>query len=266
MAMRRPVSLGAERDSRVAVHIEGVSKRFTTGGREIEALGSTSLAISAGEFVSVVGPSGCGKSTLLRLVAGLDAPSSGRIEIGRDRPGDGRGDGRVGFVFQDPVLLPWLSALENVRFPLDTSSVGRAEADRTARAMLALVGLQLFEDALPKALSGGMRQRVSIARALSYDPALLLMDEPFGALDLLTRDRLNDELLRIWTATGKTIILVTHSVEEAAYLSDRVFVMSARPGVIKKVYSVDLERPRGEVTKLDPRFHTLMAALRRDLA
>ena len=217
--------------------------------------------MNRGEFVSIIGPSGCGKSTLLRILAGLETASGGSIEV----DGGGRARQRVGFVFQEPVLLPWLSALENVRFPLDTAGVARAEADSRAEDLLKLVGLTGFEAALPRALSGGMRQRVSIARALSYDPSLLLMDEPFGALDLITRDRLNDELLSIWAQTKKTILFVTHSVEEAAYLSDRVVVMSSRPGRIKTVYNVNLPRPRGEGTKLDPSFHQLMADLRRDL-
>ncbi|MCZ8106021.1 MAG: ABC transporter ATP-binding protein [Burkholderiales bacterium] len=238
--------------------MQGVSKVFG-GSPGVVALEPTDLSISAGEFVSIIGPSGCGKSTLLRIIAGLDTATAGAVVYG-----EGVGS-RSGFVFQEPVLLPWLTALENVRFPLDTAGMPRHEADQRARDLINLVGLTGFETALPRTLSGGMKQRVSIARALSYDPALLLMDEPFGALDLLTRDRLNDELLRIWTATRKTIVLVTHSVEEAAYLSDRVVVMTRRPGAIKRVYEIALARPRGEPTKLDATFHRLMADLRRDL-
>ncbi|WP_342363289.1 ABC transporter ATP-binding protein [Terrarubrum flagellatum] len=241
------------------IRARGVAKHFSTRGARVEALRPVDLDVARGEFVSIIGPSGCGKSTLLRIIAGLETASEGAIEI------DSAASQRAGFVFQDAVLLPWLTAQENVRFPLDVSGVARADADATAQKLLALVGLQGFEKALPRALSGGMRQRVSIARALSYDPPLLLMDEPFGALDLLTRDRLNDELLAIWTATTKTILFVTHSVEEAAYLSDRVVVMSPRPGTIKRIYDVPLKRPRGEQTKLDPAFHQLMADLRRDL-
>jgi NitT/TauT family transport system ATP-binding protein len=243
------------------ITIRGVHKDFSIDGSKVTALSPTDLDVSRGEFVSIIGPSGCGKSTLLRILAGLETATGGSIEIA-DR---GSAQQRVGFVFQDPVLLPWLSALENARFPLDTAGVTRAEANDRATHLLKLVGLSGFESALPRALSGGMRQRVSIARALSYDPSLLLMDEPFGALDLITRDRLNDELLSIWAQTKKTILFVTHSVEEAAYLSDRVVVMSARPGRIKSVYDVSLARPRGESTKLDPAFHQLMASLRRDL-
>jgi NitT/TauT family transport system ATP-binding protein len=243
------------------IEIRGVHKEFSIDGAVVTALSPTDLDVSRGEFISIIGPSGCGKSTLLRILAGLETPSGGSITLD-----DGSSaQQRVGFVFQEPVLLPWLSTLENVRFPLDTAGIARTQADRRAADLLKLVGLNGFETALPRALSGGMRQRVSIARALSYDPALLLMDEPFGALDLITRDRLNDELLSIWAQTKKTILFVTHSVEEAAYLSDRVIVMSARPGRIKSVYNVDLARPRGEGTKLDPAFHQLMADLRRDL-
>lgn len=240
------------------VAVQRVSKVFG-GPQPVAALEPTDLSIGTGEFLSIIGPSGCGKSTLLRIIAGLDSATTGTVVYGENV------GARAGFVFQEPVLLPWLTAVENVRFPLDTAGMSRRTADEKAYELIALVGLAGFENALPRTLSGGMKQRVSIARALSYDPTLLLMDEPFGALDLLTRDHLNDELLRIWTATRKTIVLVTHSVEEAAYLSDRVVVMTQRPGSIKRVYDIALARPRGEPTKLDPTFHRLMADLRRDL-
>jgi NitT/TauT family transport system ATP-binding protein len=243
------------------IKIRSVHKDFSIDGAKVTALSPTDLDVGRGEFISIIGPSGCGKSTLLRILAGLETASGGTIEV-EDRSSSRQ---RVGFVFQEPVLLPWLSALENVSFPLDTAGVAQAEAESRAMDLLKLVGLTGFETALPRALSGGMRQRVSIARALSYDPSLLLMDEPFGALDLITRDRLNDELLSIWAQTKKTILFVTHSVEEAAYLSDRVVVMSPRPGRIKNIYNVNLPRPRGEGTKLNPAFHQLMADLRRDL-
>jgi len=243
------------------IHAEQMSKTYAGRRGETSALDRVDLEVTEGTLVSIVGPSGCGKSTLLRIVAGLETPTSGLIRVAGRVPGIGR----IGFVFQEPVLLPWLSALRNIRLPLDTAGVAAAEAEATARRMIELVGLAGFEHALPRELSGGMRQRVSIARALSYDPPILLLDEPFGALDLLTRDRMNDELLAIWQATRKTIVLVTHSVEEAAYLSDEVMVMSARPGRIKSRYAAGLPRPRGEATRLDPAFHALMADLRRDL-
>jgi NitT/TauT family transport system ATP-binding protein len=243
------------------LRVRNLSRRFPRpGGGSFAAVEDVSFDVPGGAFVSIIGPSGCGKSTLLRLIAGLDAPSAGRIEItgAPERR-------RFGFVFQDPVLLPWLSALENIRFPLDMAGMPRAEADARARALIGLVGLGGFEAALPHQLSGGMRQRAAIARALSYDPPILLMDEPFGALDLLTRDRLNEELLAIWSRTGKTILFVTHSVEEAAYLSDSVIVMAAGPGRIRDLRAIALPRPRGEATRLDPGFHALMAEFRRGL-
>ncbi|MFK4771840.1 ABC transporter ATP-binding protein [Rhizobium sp. ZW T2_16] len=242
------------------IDIAGVHKTFVADHGTVTALEPVTITIKQGEFISIVGPSGCGKSTLLRLISGLDHASGGTITLdtaGRKRP--------VGFVFQEPVLLPWKTILENVRFPLDTAGVSRAEADKVALDLIKMVGLVGFEKALPRQLSGGMRQRAAIARSLSDDPPILLMDEPFSAVDLMTRDTLNDELLRIWQSTGKTILLVTHSVDEAAYLADRVMVMTARPGKLKCVHDVDLSRPRGEDTKLDPAYHALVAQLRRDL-
>jgi NitT/TauT family transport system ATP-binding protein len=242
------------------IKIAGVRKTFEADHGTVVALEPVTIDIRKGEFISIVGPSGCGKSTLLRLVAGLEQASGGTIKLGvsdKRRP--------VGFVFQEPVLLPWKTILDNVRFPLDTAGVSRSEGNRTAADLVKMVGLAGFENALPRQLSGGMRQRAAIARALSDDPPILLMDEPFSAVDLMTRDNLNDELLRIWQSTGKTILLVTHSVDEAAYLADRVMVMTARPGRLKEVYDVELERPRGEATKLDPAYHALVAQLRRDL-
>ena len=243
--------------------IQSVTKRFVSAdGREVQALNDVSLDVHDGEFISIVGPSGCGKSTLLRIIAELESATTGAIRWSREQQSTGR---EIGFVFQEPVLLPWRNVLDNARLPLDVFREPRAEANAVVRKLLASVGLAEFEKALPKQLSGGMRQRVAIVRALSYDPPLLLMDEPFGALDLLTRDRLNDDLLAIWARTRKTIVFVTHSVEEAAYLSDRVILMSSRPGVIKREYQITLPRPRGKSTKLMPEFHQLMADLREDL-
>ena len=240
--------------------VRGVTKTFETAGSAVNALCRIDATVHAGEFLSVIGPSGCGKSTLLRIMGGLESPTSG--DISRSTP---ERSSKVGFVFQEPVLLPWKSALANVCFALNAFNVTGAAAQKEGRRLLELVGLGQFAQALPRQLSGGMRQRVAIARALSYDPEILLLDEPFGALDLLTRDDLNDKLADIWAQTGKTIVLVTHSVEEAAYLSDRVVVMTARPGSIKRVYDVPFERPRSEATKLLPEFHRLMADLRADL-
>ena len=243
--------------------MEALTKIYRTReGSEVEALSPVTLNVHRGELVSLIGPSGGGKSTLLRLLSGLERPSGGEIRWRDGVPSRGPD---IGFVFQEPVLLPWLSIQNNVRFPLDVFGVARREADERAAAMLALVGLKDFGKALPKELSGGMRQRASIARALVYQPRLVLMDEPFGALDLLTRDRMNDELLRIKAETGATIVFVTHSIDEAAYLSDRVAVMSPRPGRISALHTLDLGEERSEALKDTPAFHRWLALLRREL-
>lgn len=231
-------------------------------GEAVEALAQTTIDINDGEFLSLIGPSGCGKSTFLRILAGLEAPTEGVLEWRDAPPSTGS---EIGYVFQEPVLLPWLSILDNVRFPLDIFRIPRAEANDRARAMLALVGLADFARVLPKELSGGMRQRAAIARALVYNPRIVLMDEPFGALDLLTRDRMNDELLRIHADTGSTIVFVTHSIEEAVYLSDRVAVMSARPGRISAIHEMDLGSRRSEAVKDERKFHDWLSLLRREL-
>ncbi len=240
-----------------------VAKTFQSrGGQSVQALAPTTFEIEEGEFLSLIGPSGCGKSTLLRILAGLIEPSGGTLEWQSGAPAKGSD---IGFVFQEAVLLPWLNILDNVRFPLDTFGEPRKESDEKARHMLELVGLKDFAKALPKELSGGMRQRAAIARALVYRPKIVLMDEPFGALDLLTRDRMNDELLRIRQEVGATIVFVTHSIEEAAYLSDRVAVMSARPGRVRTIHTVDLPKPRSEATKDLPGFHNWLSVLRKEL-
>ncbi|MEQ9814085.1 MAG: ABC transporter ATP-binding protein [Azospirillaceae bacterium] len=245
------------------VSIENVERVFVTNtGDEVRALAPVSLAIHKGEFLSLIGPSGCGKSTLLRILAGLDTPTAGRLDWAGGAPKSGND---IGFVFQDAVLLPWASVIDNVRLPLDVFGTPKGEATQRAEAILRLVGLGDFTSALPKELSGGMRQRAAIARALVYNPRIVLMDEPFGALDLLTRDRMNDELLRIQQELGATIVFVTHSIDEAAYLSDRVAVMSARPGRISAVHEIDLDQPRGEAVKDSPRFHEWLSQLRREL-
>ena len=203
--------------SEYSVELKGLNKVYSNLLKEdTVALKDINLQIRPGEFISIIGPSGCGKSTLLRIIGNLDKPTSGTIEY-RDGA-----DQQMGFVFQDSVLLPWKNVRQNAEFPRE--------------------------------LSGGMKQRVSIVRALSYDAPLLLMDEPFGALDALTRDHLNEELLKIWQKTKKTVIFVTHSIEEATFLSDRVLVMSARPGRVKEMVEIDLPRPRGEATRNDPKF------------
>jgi NitT/TauT family transport system ATP-binding protein len=228
--------------SGLAVDLAGVTKTFDNG---VMALGPLDLAIRHGEFVSLVGPSGCGKSTALRLIAGLAAPTLGRIEVSR-RPGAERPGHAIGFVFQEPTLMPWTSVRENVRLPLKLARVARTEADRRIDDALTSVGLAEFAGAYPRQLSGGMKMRVSLARALVTDPDILLMDEPFAALDEITRFRLNNDLLALWRSLRKTVIFVTHSVFESVYLSQRVLVMTARPGRIGAEIRIDAAEPRDE--------------------
>lgn len=223
--------------------IEEVSKTFTTrGGDRVAALDGVSLTFDRNEFVCVVGHSGCGKSTLLRLVAGLVPPSAGRITIDGSNVDGPRAD--TGIVFQSPTLLPWATVLENVLFPAKMMNVCTPEAVKRAHALLDLVGLADFKEKTPRELSGGMQQRAGIARALVHDPSILLMDEPFGALDALTREELTMELLHIWSNQPKTILFVTHSIPEAVLLADRVVVLSPRPGRVAEIIDVALPRPR----------------------
>ena len=254
-------------DASPIVSIRDVSKRFGASGAngQTHALSRVSLDIAPGEFVSLLGPSGCGKSTLLRLVADLIEPSDGQITVKGKTPRQARLDREYGIVFQSPVLYEWRSVLHNVELPLEVMRFPAAERDRRAREMLALVGLKDFERHYPWQLSGGMQQRVSIARALSFKPAILLMDEPFGALDEMTRERMNTELLNIWSQTDTTVIFVTHSIAEAVFLSGRVVVMTPRPGRIEKVVAIDLPRPRNLETREDPRFFELITAVREGL-
>jgi len=218
------------------IQLQGVDKRFANG---TEALRGLSFSVGAGEFVSLLGPSGCGKSTALRLVAGLLQPDRGRIDYPDGKP-------EIGFVFQEPTLMPWADALANARLPLDLKRVRRAQANALAEAALARVGLKGFERAYPRELSGGMKMRVSIARALAATPKLLLLDEPFAALDEITRNALGDDLLRLWREDGLTVLFVTHSVSESSYLSQRVLVMTPRPGRV----SADIALPDGRDTRL----------------
>jgi NitT/TauT family transport system ATP-binding protein len=244
------------------VEIGGVRKSFRArSGEEIVALADFSLAIPPRQLVAILGPSGCGKSTLLRLIAGLVPPTSGAIRIGGAPVAGPRRD--IGMVFQTPVLLPWRTILKNVLVPAEVMGFERREAERRGRELLELVGLAGFADNYPNELSGGMRQRVAIARALMHDPATLLMDEPFGALDAMTRDVMNLELLRIWHASRKTIVLVTHSIDEAVFLADRVVVMSPRPGRISDAVEVPLPRPRSARTRSDPDYIRITERLRR---
>ena len=248
----------------VALRLKDVTVRFTTERGTVTALERVSLEVARGGFLTLVGPSGCGKSTLLRVVADLLTPTSGEVEVLGGSPARARAARRIGFVFQDASLLPWRTALENVALPLEVGGARRREA-RDPRDLLALVGLAGRESALPHELSGGMRQRVAIARALIDNPELLLMDEPFGALDEITRDRLNVELLRIWEETGVTILFVTHSIYEAALLGQQVLLLAARPGRVREIVQVPLAAPRRIEQRETPEFIEIAAHLRRVL-
>jgi NitT/TauT family transport system ATP-binding protein len=223
-----------------AVSLRAVTKVYDSG---VSALGPLDLDVGHGELVSLLGPSGCGKSTALRLIAGLSAPSSGSVGVATRAGGAGRG---IGFVFQEPTLMPWTDVRENVRLPLKLAHMPAAEANARVKDALAQVGLAEFAGAYPRELSGGMKMRVSLARALVTDPDILLMDEPFAALDEITRFRLNNDLLSLWRRLRKTIIFVTHSVFESVYLSQRVVVMTARPGRLSAEIPIDSSEPRGE--------------------
>ncbi|MGL9622238.1 ABC transporter ATP-binding protein [Bradyrhizobium sp. U531] len=242
-----PSSVSETGLTHLAVSLRGVTKTYDNG---VMALGPFDLTVRKGEFISLLGPSGCGKSTVLRLIAELGAPSSGIVRVARHagevQPGQVLPGHGIGFVFQEPTLMPWTSVRENVRLPLKLAGVPKAEARERADAALASVGLADFADSFPRELSGGMKMRVSLARALVTDPKILLMDEPFAALDEITRFRLNNDLLALWRALGKTVIFVTHSVFESVYLSQRVVVMTARPGRIQADIRVETVEPRGE--------------------
>jgi len=241
--MAEPATLSETSTAGLAVRLRGVSKVYDSG---VMALGPLDLDVSKGEFVSLLGPSGCGKSTALRLIAGLNAPTSGTVGISRSAGDEARTGHSIGFVFQEPTLMPWTSVRENVRLPLKLARVPAAEANARVGEALTQVGLSEFADAYPRELSGGMKMRVSLARALVTEPDILLMDEPFAALDEITRFRLNNDLLSLWRDLRKTIIFVTHSVFESVYLSQRVIVMTSRPGSIRAEIRIDTAEARGE--------------------
>ena len=235
------------------ISIKGLSKTFGEGtAGEVVALKNVNCAIRAGDFVSVVGPSGCGKSTLLRILAGLIEASSGIVSMDGQAIRGTRRD--VGVVFQNSILLPWRKIIDNVMLPAEVLGLERKAARQRAYDLLAMVGLKGFEGKLPSQLSGGMQQRASIARALLHDPRILLMDEPFGALDAMTREQMNLELLRIWGESGKTVVLITHSIPEAVFLGNMVFVMTARPGRLERTVPIELPRPRTMKSMADPEF------------
>jgi NitT/TauT family transport system ATP-binding protein len=243
-----------------AIEIENVSKRFRLNRKqEIVALDNINLSIPSGEFVSLIGPSGCGKSTLLHLVAALETASGGRISIDGEPPEALREKHQLGVAFQDHALLPWLTIEANIALPFKIANRGADKA--RIRELIDLVGLHGFEEARPRQLSGGMRQRAAIARSLCLDPRLLLLDEPFGALDAVTRRSMNVELQRIWIASKLTTILVTHSVDEAIFLADRVVVLSGRPGRIAEIIDVPFARPRTAECMRSEQFHKLVDRL-----
>jgi NitT/TauT family transport system ATP-binding protein len=243
------------------VEIKGVTKSFG----QTTALQDIHLEIGEREFVSLIGPSGCGKSTLLRVIGDLIQPTSGTAVVNGKPARQARIDRDYGIVFQDPVLYDWRTVSKNIGLPLELARWDRRRRTAKVKEMLDLVELSGFENHHPWQLSGGMQQRVSIARALSFDPALLLMDEPFGALDEMTRERLNMELLQIWEASGSTVVFVTHSISEAVFLSTRVVVMSPRPGRISDVVAIDLPQPRTATTREEPRFFELVTEVREAL-
>ena len=242
------------------VSLQKISKRFERGN--VLALSEIDLAVRPGEFVSLIGPSGCGKSTLLRIVGDLVAPSSGQVVVNGKSAEQARIDRDYGIVFQDAVLYDWRTVTKNIALPLEMLGWDRSRRAERVRELVELVELGGFEQHYPWQLSGGMQQRVSIARALSFDPALLLMDEPFGALDEMTRERLNMELLRIWEASGSTVVFVTHSIAEAVFLSTRVVVISPRPGRITGIVGIDLPQPRNADTREEPHFFELVTQVR----
>lgn len=240
--------------------IKNVTIRYTTKERSILAVSDISLTVGDGEFVSIVGPSGCGKSTLLKAVSGLLQPDSGEILLdGTARTGV---PASVGFVFQNDALLPWKTVAANIRLPLEIKGKGKREQDAEAKRLIEVVGLQGFEDYYPGQLSGGMRKRVALARAFAYDPQLYLMDEPFGPLDAQTKVTIGEAFLKMWEQVGKSVLFVTHDIEEAIVLSDRVVVMSKRPGTVKAEFNVDIARPR---PYYDARFDATFKELQKEI-
>jgi NitT/TauT family transport system ATP-binding protein len=251
-------------DSDVAIDVRGMTLTYPLKrGHTLTAVDDFDMRIANGEFVALLGPSGCGKSSLLRTIAALESPASGSVTIEGATPAQAVAARRLGVAFQDHALLPWLNVVDNLELPFKVAG-RRVDRARIAE-LIGLVGLQGFESAHPRQLSGGMRQRVSIARALALSPDVLLLDEPFGALDAVTRRRLNLELQRIWSESAVTTLLVTHDVSEAVFLADRVIVMTGRPGRVRMVRDITFERPRSGETTRDPRFHDLVDELTKAL-
>jgi NitT/TauT family transport system ATP-binding protein len=248
-----------------AIDISGVSLSFLTRDGPVHALSSITLKVGRGEFVSFIGPSGCGKTTLLRAVADLETPTSGLIRVNGMSPHEARLNRAYGYVFQAPALYPWRTVARNIALPLEIMGFSKAERDERVRKGLELVNLEGFGAKFPWQLSGGMQQRASIARALSFDPDLMLMDEPFGALDEIVRDMLNQQLLRLWEVTGKTVLFVTHSIPEAVFLSTHIVVMSPRPGRVYDVIECDFPRDRTLEIRETPEFLSVANRVRHGL-
>ena len=257
---RRP----AERPA-LAVDAKGISLTFETSDGQVEALSQIDLQIAAGEFVSFIGPSGCGKTTMLRVIADLQQPTSGSLSVNGMSAEQARLARSYGYVFQAPALFPWRTIEKNLKLPLEIMGFSDAEQQKRATHYLSLVNLTGFERKFPWQLSGGMQQRVSIARALSFDPALLLMDEPFGALDEIVRDHLNEQLLKLWKSTGKTVLFVTHSIPEAVFLSTKIVVMSPRPGRIIDIIDCDFPADRSLEIRETPEFLKIAQRVRTGL-
>jgi NitT/TauT family transport system ATP-binding protein len=247
------------------VDVDDLSLTFETGDGTVQALSHVSLKIQPGEFISLIGPSGCGKTTLLRVIADLETATGGHIAVKGMSPREARLQRSYGYVFQAPALYPWRTVGRNIALPLEIMGFGRAERQARVAAGLSLVSLDGFEHKYPWQLSGGMQQRASIARALAFDPDLLLMDEPFGALDEIVRDKLNEQLLRLWERTGKTVVFVTHSLPEAVFLSTRIVVMSPRPGRVHDIVACDLPRDRTLDIRETPAFLDIAHRVREGL-
>lgn len=244
------------------IGIDNVDKVFRGDAGEVVALNEVSMEVASGELITLIGPSGCGKTTLLRLIADLEQPTSGEIQVNGKTASAARADRDYAYVFQAPVLYEWRTVKRNVQLPLEIMGVSRQEREERADRLLEMVGLSDFAKSLPSQLSGGMQQRVSIARALSFSPSILLMDEPFGALDEITREQMQLELLRIWRDMGTTTVFVTHSIPEAVFLSTKVVVMSPRPGRIYETIEIDLPQPRTTETRESERFFELSTQVR----
>lgn len=251
-----------EKMIKTEISLKDIGMTYHADGKDVKALTSVTLDIEKGEFISLLGPSGCGKTTLLRIIADLLQPTSGEISISDETPKDARLKRRYGMVFQSPVLYDWRTVRKNVMLPLEIMKLSKEERIQRADEMLELVGLSKFKDHFPHQLSGGMQQRVGIARALALNPEILLMDEPFSALDEFTREKLHEDLLRIWRKTNKTVVFVTHNIAESVFLSDRVCVLSPHPGRLSAVVDIDLPRPRKKELKDTQEFTSFVAKVR----